>query len=51
MILIYKMFTQIQNVAILNITITFIGVLNNISLFDNEKRPHIFFDKKYKFRS
>ena len=45
MILIHKMFFQAQNVAILKISITFIGVLNHISLVDNEKRPTIFLTK------
>ena len=38
MIMMQKMFTQTQNVAILNVAINFIGVLNHISLFDNNKR-------------
>ena len=41
-----KMFTQTQNVAILNVAINFIGVLNHISLFDNKKKGLIFFGQK-----
>ena len=33
-----KMFTQTQNVAILNVAINFIGVLNHISLIQNANR-------------
>ena len=51
MIMMQKMFTQTQNVAILNVAINFIGVLNHISLFDNKKKVSYFLAKKFKFRS